>query len=366
VHQPRAARGRSWGVRSAGALLGLALAQPASAQDATAATAQSSPPAAPTLTPPPVEPLLPSTAAPTADVPRNQDPRAGDAERPADKPWRVSAQAQYRSLLVSDEDPANDRFMLYRAGAAYYPLAWLSVFGRVGLNQRFVSVQGESGVRMEDLVLGAAAEQRVSLAPLGWQRELGLSHSFRVYLPTSFTSQQQDLYLAVDWSTRARVQLVSTLFAGVRGSLHYRFHEYAEQAGPGGGTLPRFVVGLAPFIEYSPLVSDKWGTITVGADLMGDETIDYPSRDPADIAASQLPPGTLASDGSIGRSGGSDSFVTPHYGYDVYAAYKPPIPYLSFSVSLEQSGNVVRYGEPRLYFIHRDQTELVLQAAASF
>jgi len=230
-----------------------------------------------------------------------------------------------------------------------------------------VSVDGESGVRLEDLVLGATAEQSVPLTPLGWNRTLGLSHWFRIYLPTSFASQQQNLYLATEWSTRARVRLVGALFAGIRGTLHYRFHEYAEQSGPEGGTLPRLVAELRPFAEYTPLDSEKWGTITVGADLVGDETIDYPSRDPADIAASELPPGTLAGPrGSIGGAGSSDSFVTPHYGYDLYAAYTPPIPYLSFVISLEQSGNVVRYGEPRLYFIHRDQTELVLQAVATF
>jgi hypothetical protein len=287
--------------------------------------------------------------------------------RPASKPWRIAADVQYRSLLVTDEDPANDRYFLYRAQASYYPLRWLSVFARLGLHQRFVSVQGESGLRMEDTVLGGTAEQSVSLAPLGWKRQLQLSHSLRLYLPTSFASHEQNLYLATEWSTRAQLHLVDQLFAGVRGTLHYRFHEYAEQAGPEGGTLPRFVIALQPFIEYSPLVSDRWGTLTVGADLSGDETVRYPARDPESITASQLPPGTLAaSNGSIGGSGGSESYVTPHYGYDLYAVYAPPIPYLTFIASLEQAGNVVRYGEPRLYFIHRDQTEFALRLVATY
>jgi hypothetical protein len=299
-----------------------------------------------------------------AEVPNRRDALL---QRPQDKPWRLAADVQYRSLLVTDEDPANDRYFLYRAQASYYPLRGLSVFTRLGLNQRFVSVQGESGFRMEDAVLGATAEQSISLAPLGWQRTLGLSHALRVYLPTSFASHQQNLYLATDWSTRTRVRLVGELYAGVRGTLHYRLYEYAEQAGPEGATLPRFVAELQPFVEYSPLVSDRWGTVTVGADLMGDETVHYPSRDPASITSEQLPPGTLtAANGGLAGSGSSDSFVTPHYGYDLYAVYAPPIPYLSFVASLEQSGNVVRYGEPRLYFIHRDQTELALHLVATY
>jgi hypothetical protein len=158
---------------------------------------------------------------------------------------------------------------------------------------------------------------------------------------------------------------VDELFAGARATLHYRFNEYAEQAGPEGGTLPRFVVELRPFVEYSPIVSEAWGTLTLGADLVGDETIDYPSRDPDTLSASELPPGTLSS-ASVSGSGSSDSFVTPHYGYDLYVIYTPPVPYLSFSVSLEQAGNVVRYGEPRLYFIHRDQTELAFHLALTY
>jgi len=56
----------------------------------------------------------------------------------------------------------------------------------------------------------------------------------------------------------------------------------------------------------------------------------------------------------------------PHYGYALYASYVPPIPHLSFTVSLEQAGSAVRYGEPSLYFFHRDQTELGLRLSASF
>jgi hypothetical protein len=346
------------------AALALALARSALAQEVVAQDPAAPGPAAVEAAEAAEAVDAPEVAIDTADAPGAREELL---QRPLSKPWRLAADVQYRSLLITDEDPANDRYFLYRAQASYYPLRWLSVFTRLGLYQRFVSVEGESGLRMEDAILGATAEQSVSLAPLGWQRRLGLSHWLRVYLPTSFASHEQNLYLAMEWSTRARLRLVGELFAGVRGTLHYRFHEYAEQAGPEGGTLPRFVVELRPFIEYSPLVSDQWGTLTVGANLIGDETLHYPSRDPASISSSQLPPGTLAgSNDSIAGSGSSDSLVEPHYGYDVYAVYKPPIPYLSFIASLEQSGNVVRYGEPRLYFIHRDQTEFSLRLVATY
>jgi len=353
-----ARRGKSCTSITAGCALLLA-ALPARAQSPEASKSEPAGAAA-AAAPPAVE-----AQAPGPDVVQDRDVRDVLLKRPEHKSWRIAGDAQYRQLLVTDEDPANDRYMVYRAQVSYYPRPWLSLFARLGVFQRFVAVQGESGVRMEDTVLGATAEQWLSLEPLGWQRTLQLSHSLRAYLPTSFASHEQNLYLAAAWSTRARLRLVDELFAGMRGTLHYRFNEYAEQAGPEGGTLPRFVVELRPFVEYSPVLPEKWGTLTFGADLAWDETIDYPSRDPRDLSASELPPGTLTAS-RVSGSGSSDSFVTPHYGYDLYVVYTPPVPYLSFSVSLEQAGNVVRYGEPRLYFIHRDQTELAFQLAVTY
>jgi len=294
----------------------------------------------------------------------DREPDAGELLEPrVGKRWQLSAEAQYRSLLITDEDPANDRYMLYRLQGAYQLQSWLSVYAQVGLFQRFVSVEGESGLRLEDTVLGAFAEQSISLAP--WERTLGLVHRLRILLPTSFQSQEQNLLLAAEWSTRARLRLVDQLFVGLRGTLHYRFHEYAEQAGSEGGTLPRFVAEALAFVEYWPLVSKTWGALALGAQVTGGATVDYPSLDPGSIDEAELPPGTLTAD-DLGGAGDSDSYVSPHYGYALYASYVPPIPHLSFTVSLEQAGSAVRYGEPRLYFIHRDQTEVGLRLSASF
>lgn len=300
-----------------------------------------------------------------ADLTTGIDPRDALRRPPRDKSWRVAGEGHYRSLLVTDEDPANDRYLLYRLQGSYFPLPWLSVFARLGLFQRFAASEDESGLRLEDTVLGATAEQPVSLAPWGWERTLLLSHTLRVFLPTSFASSQQDLYFAGEWSTRAQLRLSDALVAGARGTVHYRFHEYAEQAGPGGVTLPRLVVSARPFVEYTVLRSERWGTLTFGGDVYGDETLHYPSRDPDTISAAALPPGTLSAE-SIRGAGSSDSYVTPHYGYDLYGVYLLPNRHLFVVLSLEQNGNVVRYGEPRLYFIHRDQTELALAVGGNF
>jgi hypothetical protein len=284
-----------------------------------------------------------------------------------ERPWQITADVQYRTLLVTDGDPANDRRVIYRLQPGYEVLPALIAFVRFGLDQQFVRVDDEAGTRFEDTALGAYYVHSVDLSRLGWERSLGLFHRLRFYLPTSFQSQQQDLYTAAEWTTRARVQLTGAFYAGLVGVLQYRWHEYAEQAGPGGGTLPRFIVEGLAFAEWSPLVSERYGNLTAGLALVADETVHHSGRDPGSLAPGDLPPGTLAAGDDVVQSRGAETFVSPHYGYQLYLTYAPPVPAnLTLTASLEQAGSVLSNGEPRLYFVHRDQTEVVLRATATF
>jgi hypothetical protein len=288
-------------------------------------------------------------------------------QRPVTKPWQVLGEVQYRALVVRDEDPANDQRMLYRLGFNYAALPRLILSARAGVSQRFVSEPDESGFRLDDSALSASYQHDVDLARLGWDRSLGLAHRLRVYLPTSRRSQQDDLYFATEWMTRARIRLTDQLFGGLRGVLQYHAHGYAEQSGPGGEALPRVVMEALAFVEYSPLVSPSLGTLTVGADVYADQTIDYPSRDPGEISEGELPPGTLAdrTDTLVG-AGSTDTFSSPHFGYDLYVVYQPPIEHLQFMASLEQVGNAVRYGESRLFLFNRDETEFALRVVVTY
>ena len=210
----------------------------------------------PSLTPPPTEP---STAAPAKASVKDLG-ITPDLERP----WQVTADVQYRALLVTDDNPANDRRAIYRLQGAYEVLPALFAFVRLGLDQRFVRVDDESGTRFEDIALGAYYVHSLNLSQTGWERSLGLFHRLRFYLPTSFLSQQQDLYTAAEWTSRGRVQIAGRFYAGLVGLLQYRFHEYAEQAGPGGGTLPRFILEGQAFAEWSPTLPDRYGGLTAG------------------------------------------------------------------------------------------------------
>jgi hypothetical protein len=287
--------------------------------------------------------------------------------RPDAKRWQLGGEAQYRALMIRDTDPANDQRMYYRLQAGYEPIENLILSARAGVVQRFVSVEDESGVRLEDASLSALLQQSVGLESLGWDRQLTLAHRARVYLPTSFNSQQEDLLFAAELSSRARVRVTGQLFAGLRGLVQYHAHAYAEQAGPAGAMQPRFVADVLAFTEYSPLVSQRFGTVTVGGDVYVNQTFDYPSRDPADIPASELPPGTLADNtDSILGAGTSDTFSSPNFGYDLYVLYQPPLEHLLFMASLEQVGSAQRYGETHVYLFHRDETELALRLIVQY
>jgi hypothetical protein len=305
------------------------------------------------------------TPAGSASAEPAREARDLSLQRPIGKRWQLLGEVQYRALAVRDADPANDQRMLYGLQGSYALRPELLLAARVGLEQRFVRVDDESGVRFTDSALSALYQQSLSLAPLGWDRPLSLVHRLRVLLPTSFRSQQDDLLLATDWMTRARVRVTGQLFAGLRGLVQYRAHQFAEQAGPGGPALPRLVAEALAFAEYSPIVSPELGTLTLGGDVYADQTIDYPSRDPGSLDAADLPPGTLDS-GDVLGAGTTDTFASPHFGFDLYVIYQPPVEHVLLMASLEQAGNAARYGETRLYLFHRDETEVALRVLLSY
>src|SRR5688572_26761088 len=43
-------------------------------------------------------------------------------QRPEDRPWQLVGEVSYRTLLVRDEDPANDQRMVYRLQFGYEAL----------------------------------------------------------------------------------------------------------------------------------------------------------------------------------------------------------------------------------------------------
>lgn len=283
-----------------------------------------------------------------------------------DKPWILYAELAARLLVVSDEDPANDRSVSYRAVGYWSLLEWLHLVGQVGATQHFVRVEDESGVRLQDVFLGALASQRASVDVFGAPRSLSLVHRAGAYLPTSFDSQQRDLYTALEWVTLARLALLERLGVGARGVLQYRFHRYAEAGGPAGGTLPRLLGEARVFIDYSPLLSARHGRLTVGAEVYGSESVDYAARPQSALEQTRLPAGVDASRVDTTGASASEVFSSPGYGYELYVAYAPPTRGLLASLTFEQGSGLLRHGEPRLFLFHRDEASLTLSLSGTY
>ena len=280
------------------------------------------------------------------------------------KSWSVNARVQFRTLVVTDEDPANGRTMDYRLSANYRPLPWLMLLGRVGLNQQFVAQPDESGVRLQDSLLAGLAFHSVSLEALGLDRKISFMHRLGVYLPTGYQSQLQDLYAAPEWLTQATIPIIPSLTFGVIGLGQYRFHKYAEQAGQQGGTLPRVVLAGLTFLEYSPLQSQTFGTLTLGADFYGYHNVDYPARSQDTFQRGGVP--IPIRDEDLDGEVASDVYQSESFGYDVYLTYLPPVPYFALTVAWEQGAPLIRDGVTYFRAFNRDETTVSVTLTARY
>lgn len=109
----------------------------------------------------------------------------------------------------------------------------------------------------------------------------------------------------------------------------------------------RFVALLRPFLEAEVLDLGAYGKLFLRADVYWSWINQYPSRD------------SYASDAS------SQAAWLQKYGWSVGAGYMP-MPWVELAVGVEQGGNVLRDGIVNTFFVHRDETELVLDLSLSF
>lgn len=283
------------------------------------------------------------------------------------RPFFVAASLQFRTPVINDEDPAGDRSMNYALTAGFKLGKGWQLLARMNLQQRFVAQGGqlpsglpagtytvdgfdpdvqESGFQLGNLNLGAMFFNPVDVEVAGIKRNIFFIHRGMVYLPTSRQSQIQSFYLGLEGLTVARTNVIDQLYVAAAGLVQWRGHEFAQQNGQQGRTLPRFVFVGQLALEYLFSLG-SFGTLTLGADINGSETVNYPARD------------SFASENS------DAVFVRPAYGYDFYLTWVP-LPFLSAGVAWEQGGNVVRNGIVNTFFFHRDETRLSFSVTARY
>lgn len=284
-----------------------------------------------------------------------------------DRPFFVAGSVQFRTPVVSDADPAGERSVDYALTAGFKLTKGVQLLGRLNLRQRFVAESGQlasppppgtvdfsgfdpslddSAFRLGNLNLGVMYFNPVDVEVAGIQRNVFFIHRGMVYLPTSREAQVQNFYLGLEGLTVARTNVIDQLYVAAAGLFQWRGHEFAEQAGLNGATLPRFVFVGQLALEYLVSLGD-FGTLTVGADINGSQTVNYPARD------------------SFESENSDAVFVRAGYGYDFYVTWVP-LPFLSAGIAWEQGGNVVRNGIVNTFFFHRDETRLAFALTARY
>lgn len=245
-------------------------------------------------------------------------------------PVKTSVIAQYTALVVTDDDPANDRSIQYllRARGKVFP-GGTAVLG-IGLNQRFVAEEDDSSLRLSDTLIGFEWATPVKLSE---EKTLSLTHVLWGFLPTSRASSERDLIFAPVWQLRAAMEVLPGLSVGAVPYFRYRFHRYAERAGPTGELNTQLDFGVRGGLDYDLISSKRFGSWSAGLSMGTAYARAYDARDPT----------------------GQDPW-SQAYDWEVHTFYNP-LPFLLMGLTLQQGAPLLRGGVANAVLFHRDETE---------
>ncbi|MBK8012174.1 MAG: hypothetical protein IPK13_12570 [Deltaproteobacteria bacterium] len=258
--------------------------------------------------------------------------------------------AQFRQLLVVDEDPAAERALRYVVRGGLVLDNGLRPFVRLELWQRFYTEVNEQ-LEMRDMSLGAEYAHKLSLDGLGLPgRTLSMLYRGSFYLPTSRKSLDRDLVIGPDLLTDASFEIVEGLAVGAQGHGRYQWYTFADRAGPGAGYNTQLSFDGTLRVVYTPFQETSFGSLSLGADVWVSYDKRYPAR-PED---------------SEGRRASSVTYWDQGFGWDLFADYAP-IEAFSVQVSVERGGRVNRDGIVNPQFLgHRDEIEMVVGVAGHY
>lgn len=254
------------------------------------------------------------------------------------RPFAVKGTAQFRTLAVRDEDPENDQYLLYVLTGYVDVFERAKVFVTMGFNQFFTAEQDESAIQLRDSAIGFLYATPIELSA---DMTLMMRHEASVYLPTSEASQFQDLYAAPQLRTVAMLETMPGLTLSLVPRARYRFHQFAERAGPYGAPQNiRYELEVGGGVDYELFRNEAVGGFNAGTDAYSTWVRKYPDRE----------------GGAIWQQ---------FYGWDVYLAYNPWKTIVA-SVAMAQNGSVLRNGVVNTFFTHRDETELVFSVSGTY
>jgi hypothetical protein len=125
----------------------------------------------------------------TSDASRDRGVESADKQ---EKSWEVEADFEYHRLLIQNDlagDGINKNFNYWLFGAAWDITKFDRVYARGGVYERFLADQGETGARLDDIIIGYTRT-----VPL--PADIRLKATVRTVIPLSYESQLQGLITA--------------------------------------------------------------------------------------------------------------------------------------------------------------------------
>ncbi len=237
------------------------------------------------------------------------------------KLWNARVDVHLRMPAI-DEDPENDVALFYLAKVSGKLFEGAKAFIQAGLFEYFTAEEGDTAFRLQDTQIGFSYATPVKLAE---GHELGVTHIFKLYLPTSRASQKQDLYLAPLVRLALDYEVVEGFSVALYPHFRYRVHQYAERAGPyGAPNLTQLDTGLHAGADYTLSLGD-FGKAGAGFSLGSIWLQRYAARDDFESPQSDQAPWLQT------------------YDWEAHLTYTP-IRYVSVAFSIEHNQPVLRDG----------------------
>ena len=250
----------------------------------------------------------------------------------------------HRGLLVVDEDPANNQLSLYQLSASGAIFKQLRLFGGALWRQHYSVEPDESALQLGDLQLGLSYPMTL---PVGNDLRLVIFHVAAFTLPTSRQSRAQDLYFSPRYLASVSLMPIPNLVLSTTPSFRYRFHEYAERAGYGGGMNTQLDMSLNIGADYLIDQTPLFSRYRIGASAGTSYWRRYDSREEYESAASD------------------QDFWNQLYSWEAHLVYTPSF-FFSVSLSVEHNSSVRRNGIVNTFFMHRDETEVALSFSGRY
>ena len=255
--------------------------------------------------------------------------------------YYMDASAQFRALLVADEDPANDRSLVYALSAGVtFPVDGLSASIKGGFSEVFVAEAGDSAFRLSDTAIGVRYGHRYL------QDRLAVNHALDTWLPTSRSSLARELRVAPTFSTGVTYRAWGPLKVRYGTVGQYRWYRYAEV--PNNLAMnTQWVIGQSLGLSAAVLESERFGRVDVFGGSGMKWARKYNSAD------------THSAPSSDGRQ------WSQLLNWNVGVNYSP-LPYLGIGTGIEHGAPLRRNGIINPQLANRDLTELYGRLSARY